>query len=163
MTPISELKTDVEANQIEFNSYKDKMYINKSGTTKPITFELTSVDDMRVSPFGISTKFNAEAVNSSLELTPTSEIENVPKALFDRLTDEAAKHSHALFGKQMSKTQLDQSFSNPLRKSEKGDLLRLNTLTSIQGFYRVFGSIPVGRLPGTIKGPFKALRYCLKG
>ena len=39
----------------------------------------------------------------------------------------------------------------------------LNTLTSIQGFYRVFGSIPVGRLPGTIKGPFKALRYCLKG
>ena len=39
----------------------------------------------------------------------------------------------------------------------------LNTLTSIQGFYRVFGSIPVGRLPGTIKGPFKSTRYCLKG
>ena len=38
-----------------------------------------------------------------------------------------------------------------------------NTLTSIQGFYRVFGSIPVGRLPGTIKGPFKATRYCLEG
>ena len=38
----------------------------------------------------------------------------------------------------------------------------LNTLTSMQGFYRVFGSVPVGRLPGTVKGPFKALRYCLK-
>ena len=39
----------------------------------------------------------------------------------------------------------------------------LNTLTSIQGFYRVFGSIPVGRLAGTIKGPFKSTRYCLEG
>ena len=39
----------------------------------------------------------------------------------------------------------------------------INTLTSMQGFYRVFGSIPVGRLPGTIKGPFKSTRYCLKG
>ena len=33
----------------------------------------------------------------------------------------------------------------------------LNTLTSIQGSYRVFGSIPVDRLPGAIKGPFKRL------
>ena len=41
--------------------------------------------------------------------------------------------------------------------------LTVNTLTSIQGFYRVFGSIPVGRLPGTIKGPFKAIRCCLEG
>ena len=40
--------------------------------------------------------------------------------------------------------------------------IELNTLTSIQGFYRVFGSIPVGRLPGTIKGPFKSTRYCLE-
>ena len=39
----------------------------------------------------------------------------------------------------------------------------LNTLTSIQGFYRVFGSTPVGRLAGTIKGPFKSTRYCLEG
>ena len=39
----------------------------------------------------------------------------------------------------------------------------LNTLTSIQGFYRVSGSIPVGRLPGAIKGPFKAIRYYLGG
>ena len=35
----------------------------------------------------------------------------------------------------------------------------LNTLTSMQGLYRVFGSVPVSRLPSTIKGPFKALRY----
>jgi hypothetical protein len=40
---------------------------------------------------------------------------------------------------------------------------RLNTLTSIQGFYRVFGSIPADRLPGAIKGPFKAIRYYLGG
>jgi hypothetical protein len=39
----------------------------------------------------------------------------------------------------------------------------LNTLTSIQGFYRVFGSIPADRLPGAIKGPFKAIRYYLGG
>ena len=42
-------------------------------------------------------------------------------------------------------------------------LTSVNTLTSMQGFYRVFGSIPVGRLPGTIKGPFKSTRYCLEG
>ena len=45
----------------------------------------------------------------------------------------------------------------------KGWLLVLNTLTSIQGFYMVFGSIPVGRLAGTIKDPFKSTRYCLEG
>ena len=32
-----------------------------------------------------------------------------------------------------------------------------NTLTSIQGFYKVFGSIPVDRLPGAIKGPLRLL------
>ena len=42
-------------------------------------------------------------------------------------------------------------------------MININTLTSIQGFYRVFGSIPVGRLAGTIKGPFKSTRYCLEG
>ena len=41
---------------------------------------------------------------------------------------------------------------------------RVNTLTSMQHFYNIFGPTPVGRLPGTIKGPFKAIRhYCLKG
>ena len=125
MTPISQLKTDVEANQIEFNLYKDKLYINKQGTTKPITFELTNINDMLKAPFGVSSKFSAEAVNSSLELTPNAEIENTLKVLFDRLTDEAAKHSQELFGKHISKTQLEQCFSNPLRKSEKGDLLRI--------------------------------------
>ena len=39
----------------------------------------------------------------------------------------------------------------------------VNTLTSMQGLYRAFGSIPVDRLPGTIKGPVKPLRYCLEG
>ena len=39
----------------------------------------------------------------------------------------------------------------------------MNTLTSIQGFYRAFGSIPADRLPGAIKGPFKAIRYYLGG
>ena len=39
----------------------------------------------------------------------------------------------------------------------------LNTLTSRQHFYNIFGHIPVGRLPGTIKGPFKAIRYYLGG
>ena len=39
----------------------------------------------------------------------------------------------------------------------------VNTLTSIPGLYRVFGSIPVGRLPGAIKGTFKAIRYYLGG
>ena len=39
--------------------------------------------------------------------------------------------------------------------------LNLNTLTSIQGCYRVFGSIPVSRLQGAIKGSFKAIRYYL--
>ena len=39
----------------------------------------------------------------------------------------------------------------------------LNTLTSMQDFYRIFGSISAGRLPGTIKSTFKAIRYCLKG
>ena len=101
------------------------MYINKSGTTKPITFELTNVDSMLKAPFGVSAKFNAETKNSSLELTPNAEIENTLNDLFDRLTDEAATHSEELFGKQMSKTQLEQCFSNPLRKSEKGDLLRI--------------------------------------
>ena len=104
MAAISQLKTDVEANQIDFNFYKDKLYINKSGATKPVTFELTNVDELLVSPFGISSKFSAEAVNSSLELTPNAEIENTLSTLFDRLTDEAAKHSEVLFGKQMSKT-----------------------------------------------------------
>ena len=33
----------------------------------------------------------------------------------------------------------------------------------MQDFHRIFGSVPVGRLPGTIKGPFKAIRYCLEG
>ena len=80
---------------------------------------------MLKAPFGISAQSNAEAIHSSLELTPTSEIENTLKALFDRLTDEVAKHSEALFGKQISKTQLEQCFSSPLRKSEKGDLLRI--------------------------------------
>jgi hypothetical protein len=125
MTPISQLKTDVEANQIEFNLYKEKLYINKQGTTKPLTFELVSIDSMLKAPFGVSSKFSAEAVNSSLELTPNDEIGNTLKALFDRLTDEVAKHSEALFGKQLAKTHLEQCFSNPLRKSEKGDLLRL--------------------------------------
>ena len=125
MAPISQLKPDVEASQIEFNLYKQKLYINKSGTTKPITFELTSVDSMLKSPFGVSAKFSAEAKNSSLELTPNAEIETTLKALFDRLTDEAATHSEELFGTQKSKTQLEQCFSNPLRKSEKDDLLRL--------------------------------------
>ena len=76
-------------------------------------------------PFGVSAKFNAETKNSSLELTPNAEIEKTLAVLFDRLTDEAAKHSQELFGKHISKTQLEQCFSNPLRKSEKGDLLRL--------------------------------------
>jgi len=125
MAPISQLKTDVEANQVEFNFYKEKLYLNSTGTTKPITFELTNINDMLKAPFGVSSKFSAEAVNSSLELTPNAEIENTLKALFDRLTDEAAKYSQELFGKQISKTQLEQCFSNPLRKSEKGDLLRL--------------------------------------
>ena len=125
MAPISQLKTDVEANQIDFNFYKDKLYINKSGTTKPTTFELTSVDSMLTAPFGVSSKFNAEAVNSSLELKPNSELTNTLEALFDRLTDEVAKQSEALFGKQLAKTQLEQCFSTPLRKSEKGDLLRI--------------------------------------
>ena len=58
-------------------------------------------------------------------MTPNAEVENVLEALFDRLTDEAAKHSQELFGKQISKTQLQQCFANPLRKSEKGDLLRI--------------------------------------
>ena len=101
------------------------MYINKQGTTKPITFELVSIDSMLNAPFGVSAKFNAETKNSSLELTPSAEIENTLSTLFDRLTDEAATHSEVLFGKQMSKTQLEQCFSNPVRKSEKGDLLRL--------------------------------------
>ena len=39
----------------------------------------------------------------------------------------------------------------------------LNALTSIQYFYSIFGFIPVGRLPGTIKGPFKSTRYYLEG
>ena len=80
---------------------------------------------MLKAPFGISAQSNAEPIHSSLELTPTSEIENTLKALFDRLTDEVAKHPEALFGKQISKTRLEQCFSNPLRKSEKGDLLRI--------------------------------------
>ena len=125
MSSISQLKIDVEANQIDFNLFKEKLYINKFGTTKPVTFELTIVDEMLVSPFGISTKFNTEAVNSSLELTPNTEIENVLEVLFDRLVVEAARHSQELFGKQMSKTQLEECFSNPLRKREKGDLLRI--------------------------------------
>lgn len=125
MAPFSQLKTDVEANQIEFNLYKQKLYINKSGTTKPITFELVSIDSMLNAPFGVSAKFNAETKNSSLELTPNAEIEKTLAVLFDRLTDEAAKHSQELFGTQMSKSQLEQCFSNPLRKSEKGDLLRI--------------------------------------
>ena len=33
----------------------------------------------------------------------------------------------------------------------------LNTLTSMQYFYSIFGSIPVGRLQSTIKGTFKAI------
>ena len=33
----------------------------------------------------------------------------------------------------------------------------------MQHFYSSFGRIPVGRLPGTIKGPFKVIRHCLKG
>ena len=74
MAPFSQLKTDVEANQVEFNFYKGKLYLNKSGTTKPITFELTNVDSMLKAPFGVSAKFNAEAKNSSLELTPNAEI-----------------------------------------------------------------------------------------
>ena len=125
MAPISHLKTDVEASQIEFNFYKDRLYINRCGTTKPFTFDLTNITEMLVAPFGLSTKFNADAVNSSLELTPNTEIENVLKGLFDRLTDEAAQHSQELFGKQISKTQLEQCFSSPLRKSEKGNLLRI--------------------------------------
>ena len=44
-----------------------------------------------------------------------------------------------------------------------GDTELLNTLTSMQHFYSIFGHIPVGRLPGTIKGPFKAIRYYLGG
>jgi hypothetical protein len=36
---------------------------------------------------------------------------------------------------------------------------KLNTQTSIQGFYKICGSIPVGRLPGTIKGTFKTIMY----
>ena len=39
---------------------------------------------------------------------------------------------------------------------------RVNTLTSMLGFYRTFGSIPVDRLPGTIEGPFKSTRYYLE-
>ena len=119
MVPISQLS------QIDFNLHKEKLYLNKQGTIKPTTFELTSVNDMLKAPFGVSSKFSADTKNSSLELTPNAEIENTLKALFDRLTDEAATHSEELFGKQMSKTQLEQSFSNPLRKIKKGDLLRL--------------------------------------
>ena len=119
MAPISQL------DQTDFNLFKERLYINKPGTTKPITFELTNVDSMLKAPFGVSSKFNAETKNSSLELTTNAEIENTLSTLFDRLTDEAATHSEVLFGKQMSKTQLEQCFSNPLRKSEKGDLLRL--------------------------------------
>ena len=35
------------------------------------------------------------------------------------------------------------------------------TLMSMQGVYRAFGPIPVGCLPGGIKGAFKAIRYYL--
>ena len=125
MAPLSQLEADLEANQITFNLYTEKLYINRFGTTKPVTFELSSVDGMLKAPFGVSAKFNSEAKNSSLELTPNDEIDTVFKQLFDRLTDEAAKHSEMLFGKPMSKTQLEQCFSNPLRKSERGDLLRI--------------------------------------
>ena len=38
-----------------------------------------------------------------------------------------------------------------------------NTLTSMQYFYSIFGPMSVDRLPGTIKGPFKAIRCCLEG
>ena len=41
--------------------------------------------------------------------------------------------------------------------------IQFNTLTSMQHFCSIFGQIPVGRLLGTIKGPFKAIRHCLKG
>ena len=36
--------------------------------------------------------------------------------------------------------------------NEKRRTHTLNTLTSVQCFYSVSGSIPVGRLPGTVKG-----------
>ena len=39
---------------------------------------------------------------------------------------------------------------------------RFNTLTYMQGFYRIFGSMPVGRLPGTVKGIFKSTIYSLE-
>ena len=58
MAPISQL------DQTDFNLFKERLYINKSGTTKPITFELTNVDSMLKAPFGVSAKFNAETKTS---------------------------------------------------------------------------------------------------
>ena len=40
-------------------------------------------------------------------------------------------------------------------------LYHLNTLTSMQHFYSISGTIPVGCLPGAVKGPCKAIRYYL--
>jgi hypothetical protein len=40
---------------------------------------------------------------------------------------------------------------------------RVNTLTSMQYFYSIFGPMSVDRLPCTVKGPFKAIRYYLGG
>ena len=41
--------------------------------------------------------------------------------------------------------------------------LSVNTLTSMQYFYSIFGPMSVDRLPGTVKGPFKTIRYYLGG
>ena len=37
----------------------------------------------------------------------------------------------------------------------------LTTLTSMQDFYRIFGPVSVGRLPGSVEGSPKAIRYSL--
>jgi hypothetical protein len=39
----------------------------------------------------------------------------------------------------------------------------LNTLTSMQYLYNIFGPMSVDRLTGTVKGPFKTIRYYLGG
>ena len=54
MAPISQL------DQTDFNLFKERLYINKQGTIKPATFELTSVDSMLKAPFGVSSKFSEE-------------------------------------------------------------------------------------------------------
>ena len=41
--------------------------------------------------------------------------------------------------------------------------LLLSFFRACTGFYRGCGSILVGRLAGTIKGPFKSTRHCLEG